>query len=74
MATISPSPLRGEGGPEERDLHKIVLVGAGAGGLELATMLGDRIAARRAGPLAKVVLDTVSHWLRRQTHPRVKLH
>jgi NADH:ubiquinone reductase (H+-translocating) len=37
-------------------LHHIVIVGGGAGGLELATILGDRLGAPRSGPLAKVIL------------------
>ncbi len=37
-------------------MHTIVVVGGGAGGLELATMLGDRLGARRGAGLAQVIL------------------
>ena len=31
------------------ETHRIVIVGGGAGGLELATKLGDRYASRQSG-------------------------
>ena len=37
-------------------MHRIIVVGGGAGGLELATRLGDRLGSRRARPRAHVVL------------------
>jgi NADH dehydrogenase len=37
-------------------LHTIVVVGGGAGGLELATRLGDTLGARRGAGLAKIIL------------------
>jgi len=46
------SSATASGGP----VHRIVIVGGGAGGLELATRLGDHFAARRAPPRATVVL------------------
>jgi len=41
---------------EGKQVHTIVIVGGGAGGLELATMLGDRLRRRRQGPRARVIL------------------
>jgi len=38
---------------ESSDLHRIVVVGGGAGGLELATQLGDKLGRRK---LADVTL------------------
>jgi len=37
-------------------MHRIIVVGGGAGGLELATRLGDRIGALRETPGAQVIL------------------
>jgi NADH dehydrogenase len=37
-------------------MHRIIVVGGGAGGLELATRLGDRFGARRGAPRAQVTL------------------
>lgn len=37
-------------------MHRIIVVGGGAGGLELATRLGDRYGARRRSPKASVTL------------------
>ena len=41
-------------------LPVIIVVGGGAGGLELATRLGDRLGARRRAPRARVVLVDMS--------------
>src|SRR5271163_129840 len=54
LPNLTPSPLAGEGGEGGRLLgeetmaerHQIVIVGGGAGGLELATRLGDRYGKR----------------------------
>jgi NADH dehydrogenase len=40
------SALNGSGAPQRGDLHQIVIVGGGAGGLELATALGDKLGKR----------------------------
>ena len=37
-------------------MHRIIVIGGGAGGLELATRLGDRLGTRRTRPRANVVL------------------
>ncbi|PNS09469.1 NAD(P)/FAD-dependent oxidoreductase [Solilutibacter silvestris] len=37
-------------------MHRIIVVGGGAGGLELATRLGDRYGRRRRSPLASITL------------------
>jgi NADH dehydrogenase len=37
-------------------MHRIIVVGGGAGGLELATRLGDRLGALRHQPSAQVIL------------------
>jgi len=37
-------------------MHRIIVVGGGAGGLELATRLGDRIGALRQTPGAQIIL------------------
>ncbi len=37
---------RTDGPPEEEGVHKIVVVGGGAAGLELVTRLGDRLGRR----------------------------
>ncbi len=37
-------------------MHRIIVVGGGAGGLELATRLGDKMGALRAAPAAQVIL------------------
>ena len=34
---------------ESADLHRVVVVGGGAGGLELVTRLGDTLGRREAG-------------------------
>lgn len=37
-------------------MHRIIIVGGGAGGLQLATHLGDRLGARRKHPKASIIL------------------
>jgi len=37
-------------------MHRIIVIGGGAGGLELATRLGDKLGALRAAPAAQVIL------------------
>ena len=37
-------------------MHRIIVVGGGAGGLELATRLGDRVGAMRDTPKAQIIL------------------
>ncbi len=39
---------------------RIVVVGGGAGGLELATRLGDKLGKRRSGQGAQIVRSPVS--------------
>jgi NADH dehydrogenase len=38
-------------------IHTIVIVGGGAGGLELATVLGDRLGRRRSPPARVILVD-----------------
>ena len=37
-------------------MHRIIVVGGGAGGLELATRLGDRFGSESRAPRAQVIL------------------
>jgi NADH dehydrogenase len=46
----------GAAGAGKGRLHTIVVVGGGAGGLELATSLGDRLGERHGAGLAQVIL------------------
>src|SRR5258706_4296507 len=45
-----------------RDLHKIVIVGGGAGGLELATQLGKTLGRRRKAAIALVDRSRTHLW------------
>ena len=45
-----------------RDLHKIVIVGGGAGGLELATQLGKKLGKRRQALITLV--DDKRQWFK----------
>jgi NADH:ubiquinone reductase (H+-translocating) len=47
---------------EERQLHRIVIVGGGAGGLELATRLGDRLGRRRRARVTLVDCARTHLW------------
>lgn len=42
------------------DMHRIIVVGGGAGGLELVTRLGDRFGARRRKPRALISLVDIN--------------
>src|SRR5688572_8849039 len=44
------------------DLHRIVIVGGGAGGLELATRLGDRLARKRRARVTLVDCARTHLW------------
>jgi NADH dehydrogenase len=48
--------IAGENEQEGTNMHRIIVIGGGAGGLELATRLGDRFGSRRSQPRANVVL------------------
>ena len=64
--------------------HQILIVGGGAGGLELATRLGNKYGKGGAAQielidksrthLSKVALDTLARLITRRTEPHVKLH
>ena len=44
------------------DLHKIVIVGGGAGGLELATRLGNRLGKRNLAHVTLVDANLTHLW------------
>src|SRR5919106_6951634 len=44
------------------DLHRIVIVGGGAGGLELATRLGDRLGRRRQARITLIDCARTHLW------------
>lgn len=44
------------------DLHRIVVVGGGAGGLELATLLGDRLGKRRRAQVTLIDKKRTHFW------------
>jgi NADH:ubiquinone reductase (H+-translocating) len=46
LSEMELSALSGSAAQQRSDLHQIVIVGGGAGGLELATALGDRLGKR----------------------------
>src|SRR4030081_584317 len=48
--------------PEEAGLHRIVVVGGGAGGLELATMLGDTLGKRRKAHITLIEKQRTHFW------------
>jgi NADH dehydrogenase len=39
---------------ESSDLHRIIVVGGGAGGLELVTRLGDRLGRRKVADVTLI--------------------
>lgn len=45
-----------------KDLHRIVIVGGGAGGLELATRLGDRLARKGRGHVTLIDCSRTHLW------------
>jgi NADH dehydrogenase len=47
---------------EEAGLHRIVIVGGGAGGLELATRLGDTLGRRRKAVITLVDKSRAHLW------------
>jgi NADH dehydrogenase len=48
--------------PSHSELHRIVIVGGGAGGLELATMLGDRLGKRNKASITLVDRSRTHLW------------
>ena len=48
--------------PAGNGLHRIVIVGGGAGGLELATMLGDRLGRRRRAQITLIDAAATHLW------------
>jgi NADH dehydrogenase len=60
-------------------MHRSLIVGGGAAGLEVAARLGDRFGKRGYAQLAlhgylRVMLYTLTEMLAGRTGPRVKLH
>ena len=53
---------RADGSPEDGGLHKIVVVGGGAAGLELVTRLGDRLGRRRRAGVTLVESARTHLW------------
>ena len=65
--------------------HHIVIIGGGAGGLELATRLGDTLGRRKQAHITLVDknrthiwkpkrIGTLARLILRRTEPHVKLH
>ena len=65
--------------------HHIVIIGGGAGGLELATRLGDTLGRRKQAHITLVDknrthiwkpkrIDTLARLILRRTEPHVNLH
>ena len=48
--------------PEQAGLHRIVLVGGGAGGLELATMLGDKLGKNKRAHVTLIEKKRTHFW------------
>ncbi len=48
--------------PEEAGLHRVVVVGGGAGGLELATMLGDKLGKRKKAHITLIEKQRTHFW------------
>jgi len=48
--------------PEQAGLHRVVVVGGGAGGLELATRLGDKLGKRRRAHITLVERRRTHFW------------
>ena len=57
-----PSPARAGEGSGAKTLHRIVVVGGGAGGLELVTLLGDRLGRRSRASIALVECARTHLW------------
>src|ERR1700694_3013008 len=58
-----PEPAaRGGADAGEATLHRIVVVGGGAAGLELVTRLGDRLGRRRRASVALVEIARTHLW------------
>src|SRR5271166_375695 len=57
-----PSPARAGEGSGTKTLHRIVVVGGGAGGLELVTLLGDRLGRRSRASVALVDCSRTHLW------------
>ena len=55
-------PTRAEPAPSEQGLHRIVMVGGGAAGLELATRLGNRLGRRGRAQVALVDCTRTHLW------------
>jgi NADH dehydrogenase len=51
-----------EAQPASGSLHRIVIVGGGAGGLELATRLGDRLARKRRARVTLIDCERTHLW------------
>ena len=61
-ANPEPSPARAGEGSGAKTLHRIVVVGGGAGGLELVTLLGDRLGRRSRASVALVECARTHLW------------
>jgi NADH:ubiquinone reductase (H+-translocating) len=66
-ATLAPSTEEPNFGPAvatsaERQAHRIVVVGGGAGGLELVTRLGDRLGRRRRAHVTLIDASRTHVW------------
>jgi NADH dehydrogenase len=48
--------------PEQSELHRIVVVGGGAGGLELVTHLGDKLGKRKRAPITLIDANPTHLW------------
>ena len=48
--------------PEQAGLHRIVVVGGGAGGLELATQLGDKLGKRSKAHITLIEKKRTHFW------------
>src|SRR5580704_4807367 len=59
VTTTEPGAVATAASP---DLHRIVVVGGGAGGLELVTRLGDRLGRRRRADIALVEKARTHLW------------
>ena len=57
-----PEPTAAETLPEQAGLHRIVIVGGGAGGLELATRLGDTLGKRRKAHVTLIEKKRLHFW------------
>lgn len=59
-ATAVEEPFNVEG--PDADLHQVVIVGGGAGGLELATALGDKLGRRRRAAITLIEKSQTHFW------------